>query len=253
MVEAIEHMNSFYKEKKVDFMHQAISLSGIAMRVCFNSIIDPSAEFHLVNESNKDIFQLFKNNIVWGPSIIFQREMQVGKSFIRNNPNKPCKSIVGYDANALYLWSIGENMPVGYPLIRRESKHYISEFPQFAAGCRHYLDWTAHERNIKIQSAFHAGEQKIGKYKVDGIYGRSVFECYGNYWHAHPDLFPDENAHHPSMKHKDGMPMTVKKIVPEIDRVYSIFEIMATMSKLCRRRIGKLSSLSEQKLKPNGI
>ena len=212
MIEAIEHINSFYKDKKVDFMHQAISLPGIAMSVCFNSIIDPSAEFHLFNESNKDIFQLFKNSIVGGPSIIFQREMQVGESFIRNNPNKPCKTIIGYDANALYLWSIGENMPVGYPLICRESKHYISEFPQFAAGCRDWIDWLVHECNIKILSAFHGGEKKIGKYKVDGIYGRSVFGFYGNYWHAHPDKFPDENAHHPSMKHKDGTPMTVKEI-----------------------------------------
>ena len=47
---------------------------------------------------------------------------------------------------------------------------------------------------------------------MDGIYGRSVFEFYGNYWHAHPDKFPDENIHHPSMKHKDGMPMTVKEV-----------------------------------------
>ena len=71
MIEAIEHMNSFYKEKKEDFIHQAISFPSIAMHVCFNSITDPSAEFHLFNESNKDIFQLFKNLIVGGPSIIF--------------------------------------------------------------------------------------------------------------------------------------------------------------------------------------
>ena len=29
------------------------------------------AEFHLFNEKNKDIYQLFKQNIVDGPSIIF--------------------------------------------------------------------------------------------------------------------------------------------------------------------------------------
>ena len=106
----------------------------------------------------------------------------------------------GYDGNALYLWSIGE------------SKHYVSEFPQFAAGCRDWIDWPIYECGMKIQSAFHGGEQKIGKYKVDGIYGRSVFEFYGDYWHVHPDKFPDENVHHPSVKHKDGTHMTVKKI-----------------------------------------
>ena len=48
-----------------------------------------------------------------------------------------------------------------------------------------------YEHGMKIQSAFHGGEQKIGKYKVDG---RSVFEFYGDYWHAHPDKFPNENG-----------------------------------------------------------
>ena len=60
-------MNEFYKQKHTDFLHQAISLPGVAMRVCFNSITDPSAEFHLFNEKNKDIYQLFKQNIIGGP------------------------------------------------------------------------------------------------------------------------------------------------------------------------------------------
>ena len=50
MIQAIENMNEFYKQKHIDFMDQAISLPGVAMRVCFNSITDPTAEFHLFNE-----------------------------------------------------------------------------------------------------------------------------------------------------------------------------------------------------------
>ena len=50
MIQATENMNEFYKQKHIDFMHQAISLPGVAMRVCFNSITDPAAEFHLFNE-----------------------------------------------------------------------------------------------------------------------------------------------------------------------------------------------------------
>ena len=73
------------------------------MRVCFNSITDPAAEFHLFNPKNKDIYHLFKENIVGGPSIIFNRYHETGKTFIPNNPNKPCQKIIGYDANALYL------------------------------------------------------------------------------------------------------------------------------------------------------
>ena len=39
-----------------------------------------------------------------------------------------------------------------------------------------------------------------------------VFEFYGDYWHCHPDQFPDKNTIHPTLKDKDGNPMTVKDI-----------------------------------------
>ena len=71
MIQAIENMNEFYKNIHIDFIHQAISIPGVAMRVCFNSITNPAAEFHLFNPKNIDIYRLFKENIVGGPSIIF--------------------------------------------------------------------------------------------------------------------------------------------------------------------------------------
>ena len=39
-----------------------------------------------------------------------------------------------------------------------------------------------------------------------------MFEFYGDYWHCHPDQFPDENAIHPTLKDKIDNPMTVKDI-----------------------------------------
>ena len=39
-----------------------------------------------------------------------------------------------------------------------------------------------------------------------------MFEFYGDYWHAHPDQFPDENTLHPTIKDKDGNLLTVKDI-----------------------------------------
>ena len=103
MIQAIENMNEFYKNICIDFIHQAISIPGVAMRVCFNSITDPVAEFHLCNPKKKDIYQLFKQNNYGGPSIFFNRYHEAGKTFIRYTSNKPCKKIIGYDANALYL------------------------------------------------------------------------------------------------------------------------------------------------------
>ena len=125
---------------------------------------------------------MFKQNIVGGPNIIFNRHHEAGKTFIKNNLNKLCQKIIGYDANALYLWTIGQKLGAGFPLVRREENNFRREFPQFAAGCRDWIDWLIHERNIKIQSAFHGGEKKIGNYKVDGFCSElnTVFEYHGD-------------------------------------------------------------------------
>ena len=217
MIQAIEKMNDYYKDKNVDFMHQAITLPGIAKRIYLNSITDPNVEIHLFNQKQQDIYQLFKDNIVGGPSIIYHRYQQAQKSFIGNNPNKLCKSILGYDANALYLHALSMDLPTQILLIRREENKFKKEFPGISEGCRDWIDWIIHDRNIKIQSALHGGgETKIGSYKDDGFCQELniVFEFYGDYWHAHPDLFPDENAQHPTRKHddKDNTPVTVKEI-----------------------------------------
>ena len=86
MISAIDNMNNFYKERKIDFIHQAISLPGIAMRVCFDSVTDPKAEFHLFNNKNKDIYKLFKDNIVGGPSIIFNRHTKQARHSLGTIP-----------------------------------------------------------------------------------------------------------------------------------------------------------------------
>ena len=124
---------------------------------------------------------MFKENIVGGPSIIFNRYHETDKTFIRNNPNKPCQKIIGYDPNALYLWAIGQNFPAGYPLIRRQEKYFVREFPQFSGGCRDWIDWLIHERNIDIQPAFHGGEKKIGPGPIKSTVSVKLLTPFSNF------------------------------------------------------------------------
>ena len=58
---------------------------------------------------------LMRRNLTSGPSIIFHRKQVKNETLIRNNPTRVVKSIVGYDANALYLWCTAQNMPMGHP------------------------------------------------------------------------------------------------------------------------------------------
>ncbi|GMF14286.1 unnamed protein product [Phytophthora lilii] len=52
-----------------------------------------------------------KANIAGGPSIIFNRYAKRNETLIRGG--KMCKKVIGYDANALYLWCLGNEMPCG--------------------------------------------------------------------------------------------------------------------------------------------
>ena len=65
MIQAIENMNQFYKNIRIDFIHQAISIPGVAMRVCFNSITDPAAEFHLFNSKKRHLSVLQREHCGW--------------------------------------------------------------------------------------------------------------------------------------------------------------------------------------------
>ena len=124
---------------------------------------------------------------------------------------------MGYDANALYLHALSMNLPTQIPLIRREENEFKKEFHGISEGCHDWIDWIIHDPNLKIQSALHGGgEKKIGSYKVSGFCQElnTVFEFYGDYWHAHPDLFLMRMLNSPTRKHddKDNTPFTVKEI-----------------------------------------
>ena len=75
------------------------------------------AVFSLFDQANGDLYHLIKDNNTGGPSIIFHRYHEASKTKIREVEKGPaaklCEKIVGYDANALYLWALVQDMPTG--------------------------------------------------------------------------------------------------------------------------------------------
>ncbi|PIK42584.1 hypothetical protein BSL78_20572 [Apostichopus japonicus] len=144
-LEALDKMFHFYKEKKIDMFKQGISVPGLTLRYLFKDIRKDF--FCLFPESHKDLYFLFKNNIVGGPSIIFHRYQEKGRSRIRNG--KKCEQVLGFDANALYLWAIMQDMPTGVVLRRREETGFRREFTHYlqktAAG---WLEWEGQTRGM---------------------------------------------------------------------------------------------------------
>lgn len=99
---------------------------------------------------------------------------------------KLCENIVGYDANALYLWAIMQDMPTGSYTRRREENNFKRESSSRMAD--EWIQWEAEKRGIRICFQLNQTE-RIGprQLPVDGFHKESqtVFQFHGCYWHGH--------------------------------------------------------------------
>ena len=99
-LEALDKQFAFYQQQNIDMFKDGISVPGLTLLYLFNDL--PANTLSTVfNETNKDLHHLVKYNIVSGPVIIFHRQHEKNVTNIRGG--ETCRSIVGYDANALYL------------------------------------------------------------------------------------------------------------------------------------------------------
>ena len=65
-VMAVEKLQTFYLEKHIDIFKTAISVPGIARQMLFKGAREERAEFFLIDEKNKDLYQTIKDTIVGG-------------------------------------------------------------------------------------------------------------------------------------------------------------------------------------------
>ena len=103
-LEAIAKQFAFYHDRGTDMFKDGISVPGLSLLHLFNDLPNDTY-FTVFNRTNSDLHELVKDNIVGGPAIIFHRYHEKNVTRIRGG-SEPCRSIVGYDANALYLWAL---------------------------------------------------------------------------------------------------------------------------------------------------
>ncbi len=103
---------------------------------------------------------------------------------------KMCESVVGWDANALYLACLMEAMPTGH-CVRRKAEDDFAPKQTDVHGkmAAEWLDWEAHQQKVKIAHKYNGKEKQIGRrrLRMDG-YCASTLTCYqfqGCYWHGH--------------------------------------------------------------------
>ena len=150
-IEALEKTREQYYPDKIDLLKDAVSIPGISMTYVLNKALkmkkksDPDlfapgdpckckckndcwekkcrdckqirkdSKIHTKNEA----YEMLKKGMVGGPSIVFCRYAEAGVSQIRGETGdsregaKTCRSVQGLDANSLYLFCSGQEMPCG--------------------------------------------------------------------------------------------------------------------------------------------
>ena len=184
-LEAIEKMSLFWKERDIDIFKDGVSVPGLTMKYLFSNV---DCYFTLFNDKDKDLYYTMKDSNVGGPSIIFNRYHEKDKTKIRRvemekkiKVAKDCKKVLGYDANALYLWAIMQPMPTGnYSRRLADDGFKIQSSARMAID---WLEWQAHQRGVHIRHQYNSTEKRIGSrhLPVDGFCSEThtVFQFHG--------------------------------------------------------------------------
>ena len=197
-LEAIAKQFAFYHDRGIDIFKDGISVPGLSLLHLFNDLPNDT-NFVTFNRTNSDLHELVKDNIVGGPAIIFHRYHEKNVTRIRGG-SEPCRSIVGYDANALYLWAIMQDMPTGWYTRRREENKFRPQQAQpYGQMAIQWLTRESDRTGCTIRHQGNGREKRIGKLPVDGWCAetRTAYQFHGCFWHGCPKCHTDPEETNP--------------------------------------------------------
>ena len=191
-LDAIAKQIGFYKQQNIDMSKDGISVPGLSLSHLFNDLPNDT-NFVTFNRTNSELHQLVKDNIVGGPAIIFHRYHEKDVTKIRGG-GETCRSIVGYDANALYLWALMQDMPTGWYVRRRADNGFHPQQAQpYGQMAVQWLTWESERTGCTIRHQANGREKRIGKLPVDGWCDEThtAYQFHGCYFHGCPKCHTD--------------------------------------------------------------
>ena len=191
-LEAIAKQFTFYCDRGIDMFKDGISVPGLSLLHLFNDLPNDT-NFVTFNRTNSDLHKLVKDNIVGGPAIIFHRYHEKDVTKIRGG-GETCRAIVGYDANALYLWALMQDMPTGWYVRRREENKFRPQQAQpYGQMAAQWLTSVSFTTGHTIRHQSNGREKRVGKLPVDGWCAetRTAYQFHGCFWHGCPKCHTD--------------------------------------------------------------
>ena len=193
-VEAVKVQKSlFWTHFHSDLFKDGISLPSCALKFAMKTT---DAKFALYGKKYKWLHGEFREAVVGGPSLVYSRYHEKDITKIRpqqfGENAKTCQSVIGTDANALYLWAWSQDFPCGDfevrmgPDFKREKRSQKG----YSNAAIRWLDEEAEARGIRIVHALNSvgGEIKIGssRHKVDGFCAEQnlILEFHGCFYHG---------------------------------------------------------------------
>ena len=108
-LKAMQKRLAFYHKKEIDILKLGCTLPNLANICHYKST---SAKLYPFTETDKDLLQNIREDVVGGPFIVSTRKTVVDETFIRIS-GIVCKYIVGIDSSQLYPYSMCQPMPTG--------------------------------------------------------------------------------------------------------------------------------------------
>ena len=217
-LEAMQKMLAFYHKKGIDMLKLGCTLPNLANIGLHKPT---SAKFYPFTETDKDLLQKIREDMVGGPSIVFTCKAVVDETFMRNSGNI-CKSIVGIDASQLYPYSMCQPMPTGL-YTRWDNDTKSNRFKPQQNKSRNFenmvMSYFQRQRpDCKIESFYTTGTQKkIDCFKVYGFYAHcsTVLEAMGCFY-----LYCSCREARPSLTDKDIERGNKKRGVDQMRKQY---------------------------------
>ena len=205
MVKACKSWLRYYHQTdKIDVLKDTIGLPSIARRSMYQaaSKFPGFLGFSLTENSHQNLEKLIVNNMVGGPSIIFTRYHEAGKTRLRDthteladhtycqpSEHKLCEGVLGYDANSLYPWCETQLLPVGpcvhYEIDPSHPQGWLK--PTLASKKFSQLQMNYCLKQEGMKHKWNTGcEVKIGPFFIDGYWPeeQKITEVNGCYWHG---------------------------------------------------------------------
>lgn len=204
MLEALLRQTSVYEERGIDMLKDAVSLPGLSVLWKFGFVEPSQSGPRLFGPRDAHLYTLVKKNLVGGPSIIFHRYHEADVTRLRpadypGEEGRLCKKLLGVDANALYLYCMMMDMPVGPPRhLTRDPDTGLFEERASSGNSKTAMGWLAWRQKElddgggggRIVHEGNGREVRLGarRLPVDGFDASSntAYQFHGCFWHGHP-------------------------------------------------------------------